>query len=203
MISIHVELFGGRLDGLAHCPRCATAVELNVPLAELTAGIPSPEPVEPLVVDGRTVHWRLPDDADLAAVAGAATTDEAALLLVSRCVIGSEDPRNFGEMVAPHAPSGSHFPENAQILRELLAERIAAADPYADISFDLACPECGTWWESALDMADFVWAQLNTHARRLLGEVDELARAYGWSEREILGLSQGRRDAYLELVRHG
>jgi hypothetical protein len=32
----------------------------------------------------------------------------------------------------------------------------------------------------------------------LLDEVHVLARAYGWNEREILGLSAARRAAYLE-----
>jgi hypothetical protein len=34
----------------------------------------------------------------------------------------------------------------------------------------------------------------------LLREIEALARAYGWSEREILDLSPQRRHTYLELV---
>jgi hypothetical protein len=35
----------------------------------------------------------------------------------------------------------------------------------------------------------------------VLGDVHELARAYGWSEPEVLALSPWRRAAYLALVR--
>jgi hypothetical protein len=33
-----------------------------------------------------------------------------------------------------------------------------------------------------------------------LREIDVIARAYGWSEREILGLSARRRQSYLETI---
>jgi hypothetical protein len=183
LLSLHAEHFGGRLDGLARCPSCSTEVELSVPIAELTAGIPAPQPIEPLVIDGQAVRWRLPDDSDLAAATQCVDPEQGALLLVSRCVAEAD--------VAPSA------------VRELLAQSIAAADPYADISFTLVCPECATGWESTLDIAEFVWVQLRSQAMRLLREVDELARAYGWPEGQIMALSQDRRDSYLELVRGG
>ncbi|MET8336018.1 hypothetical protein ABZV14_27915 [Streptosporangium canum] len=183
LLEVFAENFGPHLAGLARCPGCGTEVELSVPVAELTASVPPAHPVAPLEVDGHTVHWRLPDDDDLAAATQAGDPEQGALLLLSRCVVG-----------------------DAQILgvpgRAALAARIAAADPFVDITFTLTCPECATVWDAALDPAEFVWAQLRARARRLLGEVDELARAYGWSEKQSLALSQARRDSYLELVRH-
>jgi hypothetical protein len=166
---------------VATCPRCATEVELNVPVAELVSGMPSPEPVAPLDVDGEWVSWRLPGAADLAASARCADPAQGAVLLLER--------------IAGRRVEGP--------IRQALAERVAAADPFADISFDLSCPECEAGWESPLDVGEFVWARLRSTARRLLGEVDELARAYGWSEEQILALSTQRRTSYLELVRHG
>lgn len=182
LLSFYESNFGERLDGVAACPDCATEVELTVPVSELVSGVPSPEPVEPFDVDGVMVRWRLPGAADLAASARCADPALGAVLLLER-ISGSEDL--------------------AQPVRAALAQRVAAADPFADITFDLACPECGTSWESPLDVGEFVWARLRSTARRLLGEVDSLARVYGWSEAQVLGLSQQRRDSYLELVRHG
>jgi hypothetical protein len=45
-----------------------------------------------------------------------------------------------------------------------------------------------------------VWTELRAHARRLLREVDVLARAYGWTEPDVLALDERRRAAYLELA---
>jgi hypothetical protein len=51
-----------------------------------------------------------------------------------------------------------------------------------------------------MDVAAFVWAEIESEARRLLLEVDVLARRYGWSERDILDMSPIRRYQYLELT---
>src|SRR5688572_15738120 len=182
LLNFYAEKFDARLDGVATCPECATEVELSVPVAELVSGMPPPEPVEPLDVDGVSVRWRLPGAADLAASARCADPAQGTLLLLQR-ISGA------GELAEP--------------VRAELAQRVAAADPFADITFDFTCPECGASWESPLDAGEFVWARLRSAARRLLGEVDDLARAYGWSEERILALSPQRRGSYLELVRHG
>ena len=50
------------------------------------------------------------------------------------------------------------------------------------------------------DIATVLWTELAGLARSLIEEVDALASAYGWSEREILALSGRRRRAYLELA---
>ena len=51
-----------------------------------------------------------------------------------------------------------------------------------------------------LDLLDCAWTVVEAHARRLLGEVHRLARAYGWREHDVLALGAARRAAYLELV---
>jgi hypothetical protein len=187
LLQAYAENFGPRLDGLARCPQCATDVELSIPIDELTAGLPPAQPIGPLFVGGHTVHWRLPDDTDLAAAANCPDLEHGALVLLARCVVQAD--RASAELPVP--------------VREQLAERIAAADPYADMSVELVCPACGAQWDSPLGIGEFVSVQLQWRARRLLREVDELARAYGWNEEQILALSQERRDAYLESVRHG
>jgi hypothetical protein len=53
---------------------------------------------------------------------------------------------------------------------------------------------------ATLDPAEFLWAAAEAQARRLLLEVDALARAYGWREPDVLALPPARRRAYLELV---
>ena len=77
---------------------------------------------------------------------------------------------------------------------------MGAADPQAEITFALDCPGCGQGWNALFDVATFFWSELAAEARRLLREIDAIARAYGWSERDILGLSAGRRQSYLETI---
>jgi hypothetical protein len=48
-----------------------------------------------------------------------------------------------------------------------------------------------------------VWAEVDVRARRLLADVATLARTYGWTEPEVLALSEARRAAYLRLATEG
>ena len=62
----------------------------------------------------------------------------------------------------------------------------------------LTCPGCGSEWEDTLDLTLFVWAEIEARARRVLLDVHDLARAYGWTEDATLRLSERRRRLYLE-----
>jgi hypothetical protein len=83
---------------------------------------------------------------------------------------------------------------------ESLGERLAQADPLAEIQIHLRCPQCGAEQNEVFDVVTFMWAQIDARARRLIAEVHTLAREYGWSEREVLDLSEVRRALYLELA---
>ena len=84
---------------------------------------------------------------------------------------------------------------------QLLAEadaQLAAADTGADPQLALHCPACGLAWSERLDIASWLWNEVDLRAQRLLDEVHCLASAYGWSEPQILALSAPRRRAYLD-----
>ena len=84
---------------------------------------------------------------------------------------------------------------------DAMVARLAELDPQADVAIELECPECSHVWREPFDIVTFFWTEVAVAAKRLLGEVHELASAYGWSERDILNLSPARRAAYLEMVR--
>jgi hypothetical protein len=84
---------------------------------------------------------------------------------------------------------------------EKVGESLATADPMAERRVALTCPACDHAWSDSIDVASFIWAELEARARRLLWEVHSLASAYGWSESETLTLSAARRAMYLEMVR--
>ena len=57
-----------------------------------------------------------------------------------------------------------------------------------------------TAWEASVDVGSFVWEEIAAEARRVVHEVDRLARAYGWREADILAMTPARRRTYLALV---
>src|SRR5581483_6250238 len=161
------------LEATATCPSCGEPVEFAVGVAELLA---RDEAAGAPVALG--VAWRPPDSRDVAAAAAAGDAVAAEEVLLARCVRGD-------------------------VSRAALCDAIADCDPLAEVRADVVCPACEAAFVADLDVASFVWAEVRTRALRLLRDVDELARAYGWTEAEVLALDERRRRAYLELVREG
>jgi hypothetical protein len=81
-----------------------------------------------------------------------------------------------------------------------VSERMAEADPQADVQLALACPQCEHHWHTPLDIVSFFWSEINALALRLLNDIHTLASAYGWKEADIVAMAPTRRQAYLELI---
>lgn len=183
LCELRARTFGERLELLATCPACDARAEVALDVRALIQ--PPAEPVHELVVDDADpparLRYRLPDSRDLAAVLAIDDEAEALATLQRRCLLDGADA------LAP-------------ALAARLDEAMAAADPQAETELAMTCPACGHGWTELLDIGASFFAELEREAVRLLGEVDALARVYGWREADILALSATRRASYLELV---
>jgi hypothetical protein len=180
---------GDRLEGLVTCPQCNQPLEFNLQVTQLL--LPEPEiPVQELAIDAWQVRYRLPNSLDLAVLLSSQQSLPAARqMLIERCLLAAS---RDGEKV-----SIGDLPEPVVLQ---VANAISEADPLADMRFTLTCHACGHEWLAAFDIVTFFWEELAAQAKRLLRDVHQLARAYGWRESEILAMSSQRRHTYLELV---
>jgi hypothetical protein len=178
-------LLGDTIDGVAQCPKCAETVETQFSPAALamTAGA-AVDTAGELDLAGQRVRYRLPTVADAIALAETTRADGRALL--ARCIIGADGD----------ALPDSALPESALVE---IADRIAQADPCADILLDLTCPSCAHRWSAPFDTVAVLWAEIDAWAQRTLHEVVAIAGSFGWSEADILALSPQRRADYLAL----
>ncbi len=140
-------------------------------------------------MDGYEVSARPPTAGDLAALRPGVDVQELALRLLERCLVSAQ--RDGVEVEARELPAS---------VVTALEEALDDADPAADIRVPLTCQDCGNAWSETLDPVGFAWQAVETTARRLATDVHLLARAYGWSEGEVLGLSPFRRHLYLSAV---
>jgi len=188
LLALRRRLFGDRASCFAACPACAAAVEVELDLLAMLAAPAAEGPFE-VERDGWTVRFRLPTPEDLAALERCAGAEEARARLLSRCVLAAaHDGRAAGAASLPPA-----------VVADVDA-RMAEADPLSDVEVRVACPACRHEWLAPFEVDAFLAEEIGARGRRLLREVDRLARAYGWSEDAILGLSPLRRQAYLEMV---
>ncbi len=158
-----------------------------------------------VTIEGYDLRFRLPDSLDLAQIARCGDVDAARNLLVQRCVVHAAilaDKSAMGEINRPlHLDvAGASLVDLPETVIAALAEYMMQCDPQADVQLNLSCPACGQSWLVMFDVVSFFWSEICGQAKRLLREVDTLARAYGWREADILNMSTARRQFYLEMV---
>lgn len=191
LIDVHARVFGRELALLSHCVQCGTAVQFSTDCESLAARNPAPDACTShrLQVHGHLIEFRLPTHTDIAAVSSARAEDDFVLQLLERCVLAcTRDDASVPVGALPEA------------VLDALSQRMEALDPAASVSFAVACPHCDAQWEARLDVGQLVWQKIQAAAESLLLDIDALARAYGWTEREVLQLNPLRRAAYLQMV---
>lgn len=191
LFAVRQRTFGPHLNSLVTCPACPEQIEFTLDTRQLpiTVDTQPNSRMYALSFDTHTIHFRLPDSRDLAALVGSRNSNAARMLLLRRCVLTIEQD---GKVLAVEELSEEHIVQLGAQMKEY--------DPLAEISIALTCPACGASWQTLFAIESFLWTEIATQARRLLRDVHLLARAYGWHETDILAMSTARRQFYLEMV---
>lgn len=181
LLDLRRATFGPDLRAYVECPGCRERLEFALDGRALEL----PPAVEgPIVAAG--LAFRLPTSRDLAQAITETDPDRCARRLAALCLLDAE---------ADGAPA-----EWSEPVLIAVEASMAEADPQADVELEVACETCERTWTVPFDIAAFLWEELESRAIRLLHDVHLLSRAYGWSEGEVLALSDARRVAYLDLV---
>jgi len=185
LLRLHELSFGPFLNVFGVCPNCAARLEFAVRVAEMAALLESKPSARAVTWTeaGRQYRMRPVTTDDLIASLDAADVRPAQELLLERCL----------EVSPPHEPG--RLSATPTVLQKF--EQVQAT---TKLSCAIECPGCSERELLDLDIGRFLWAEVRTAARRLLGEIHELASAYGWSEQAIAGMGADRREAYLEMV---
>ena len=193
LFDVRLRHFGRFADGLVPCPHCGEPLEMRLDLLQLRCA-PHADDEQPrqLQVGDVAITWRLPTAADL--VVAAAEDDEllARASLLACCVASAT---RGGDKLDVH-----HVLAYEPAVGERVADAIAAEHGDVPTSLAIECPACGRDADVPFAIETFLWREVDAWARRTLQEVHALARAYGWSERDILALSPARRRLYLEMA---
>ena len=190
LLDLRRQVFGETLACRVSCPSCNEPLEFTAHAGDLLADPASSDDTDFAVCVGEVMATvRLPNSEDLLAAGRCPDADLARHALLQRCVLRVEVAGSMLDVSA--LPAG---------VLAALAEAAVARDPQAELLLAMACPACAAGWQSPLDIASFLWHELEASARRIWREVHVLARAYGWREADILAMSPGRRQRYIELI---
>lgn len=193
LLEVRRGTFGAMLNARSECPACGERLELTLDVADLLGSAPYSPPLNAdtlhFAAEGYEIILRLPNTLDLQAIATCPDASAARQFLLERCVHSVTWEGKTVRLADLPDP----------MLSALEAE-IETHDPLANINLSLNCPACGHSWLTHLDVAAFVWAEIDAEARRLLRDVHQLARVYHWREVDILAMSRQRRQTYLNLM---
>lgn len=189
LLQLREWTFGSQLHNMTKCPHCNEMVEWQSDTKNLYLQPPSHNfSVRTFEIEKDAFHirFRLPDSVD---ILKAISNKEATKTIIGNCVleINSKDG------------AGSIDDLNEDVWMEL-SERMAKEDPQANITINLSCPACSNTWNAIFDIVSFFWAEINNWAKRIMQEVCLLARAFGWSERDILNMGSYRRQLYIQMI---
>jgi hypothetical protein len=181
LLAIRVATFGRELRGYIDCPGCGERLEFTLDSRALE--LPS-RAEAPFAAAG--FSFRLPTSRDLDDAISETNPEQVARRVAELCLLSEEGravPREWSESVLTEVES-----------------RMTEADPQSDLELEFACDACRHAWTTVFDIAEFLWEEIEARATRLLSDVHLLARAYGWSERDVLALSEVRRAKYIDMV---
>lgn len=179
LLALREATFGRQFAAVAGCPECGERTEVTLDTADLAPLLVAPGTAD-VEIGNLTVTLRPLTSRDLAAAAGLAGAEVAGFLrnrLTGR-------PADLPE-------------DTARQIDALIEEREAKGE----LSCRLTCADCGADWTEHFDVAAHLWAEVEAAAHRLLCEVAEIAAAFGWSEADIMAMSEARRAAYLDIAR--
>jgi hypothetical protein len=189
LLALREWTFGSDLAGLLRCERCGGMIEVSLRTHDLRLEADrGSEGAARLAVAGFEVEYRAPNSFDLLAIQNLAP-GAARERLLRRCLL---DVRRDGIAV-----DVDQLPPQALAS---VVEKMAAADPQADLQLAIDCPHCNHSTETSFDVGAFCWAEIHAWARRLLREVHVLAAAYSWREADILAMTAWRRQFYLGCI---
>jgi hypothetical protein len=183
---LYRRCFGDRVSSVVRCESCDGSFEMEFSLSALLERADGRPPATPEAIGPDDegfyraqggARFRLVTVGDEQALLGV-PPERAADLLSSRCLPDR-----------PPAP----VDERTQTL-------IEALDPVLSLELPASCAECGTPQEVDFDLPRFFLTLLYRERPLLIREIHWIAKAYGWSHHEILGLPRTVRRAYAGLL---
>jgi hypothetical protein len=188
LIEVHRRAFGDSLDAYTECPECQEPLEFSLSCALLAGDlIPREMLTKTVTIQGGDFILRAPNSRDAAAAAASENLDAARRVLLTLCA-------------TPGGGSGQDIDALPEPTQAVIAGELAAMDSRAETLLDLVCPACAHAWQGIFEIMTFLWTAIRVRARRLLQEVDVLARVYGWTETNILAMSETRRGLYVQMA---
>src|SRR5262245_27397485 len=184
LAAVYESAFGDRIESTLTCARCSQPFDLDFSLRKVIETVDEKSTTAELKALGdgnfetsEGKRFRLPTGRDEVALAGL-RSDVVQMLLLQRCAATSD------------------WSAASEAFEDFLEE----VAPLLDLELLAPCAECHHVHNVQFDIQTYVLGAIIAERRRLLSEINRLARTYSWSLKEILSLSRSDRRQFVELI---
>jgi hypothetical protein len=200
LLELRARTLGSRMESRARCLECGVQLEFELDAHALARSLR--EQILESVEDSSGLPMRPINTQDLLACSVATSDEHASRILLERAlrVKSSDAVGGVGEASTLEAELGAGPGTLSASEFAAVMERFERLNAAAELQVRLHCGACGARPQLDLNIAHYVVREIAGAARRLMVEIHELARAYGWSERSIARMTDQRRAAYLEIL---
>jgi len=191
LLRVRLQWFGPLVQSSTPCTSCKLPIEADLDLQQFTPPLTLKAPYSECSYKGKTIRvrgLRVKDEIEYATrgLSGAkATSFILDKVIAKQCF----DRQNVLKEI-----------ENDPAFFKQIEEHMEIADPWATVWLNLACQECKAEHSLLFDIKDILYNDLQNWFAEIMEQIHILARAYGWSEQEILSLSSQRRLWYCRRV---
>jgi len=200
LLSLRRQMFGNAMPCIVRCPACNERMDLELTADDLLLKRDAPPQLcyeDVVEVDGERlrVTFHLPTGGEVEkAVRSARENEETAAKLLARGCIDKVTKNSHSDSwkIEP--------PEWPEALYPEVSARIEELDPEAEIKLRLTCPACSREFEDFIDAGEYLFQELAACQRSTYQEIHQLAKAYHWSEADLLKMGSRKRRLYLELL---
>lgn len=180
LVAWRSAIFGKTWQAFAQCPACNTMLEYELPhLDDSTESTSSSQELLDVELRGHQWRVRLPNSRDIYEASLYPDRSTGRSILLRRMLLEEADIDADAGVAILAAASEAH---------------------HSLLTVTVQCCACPHAWMIVFDPGEFLWREVRAAARRILREIDLIARIYHWSEEQILALSDVRRREYLQMV---
>jgi len=190
LFELRESIFGSHMRGITRCAACGHELGIAVRAQDFRPAGDGRQPERFTISDaGYELTFRLLNTLDLAELDSRDVIEIARTKLLRKVILSAS--------LHEEAIAIMQVPDR---LLTMLEEKMAELEPEADVELATVCDYCSSKTSALLDIATFLWTEVDRWAIRTLREIHTLAEAYGWRESDILAISPWRRRCYLEMV---
>ncbi len=176
-----IKTFGSIFHNYSKCPKCKEELEWSFDFENLNLpDFNSPKTEEfSFVYKHSNIKFRLPSFNDIIL--------HDVTKIAENCIISINDNED----------------EKSKVSKELVQavqKEMESVAPFSNISFNLNCSACNHSWIDYFSISAYFIDEINLFAKKVMFQVHSICTKYNWSEKEVLIMSEKRRNFYLGLI---